>query len=160
MVMRSLARGSLYSGAAALWLCFAVAGPNQAGAATLEKADCERLENERKALLVLGIDKYFENGIEWAKANLTVADLNLVQRYLHVYEQLTFRCQEEIEIVGGDLDDDEEETAADGPAPPLPVRRPDLPKKKAEAGSTSLGSAEAATGSLIKIGPALIESVE
>ena len=69
-----------------------------------------------------------EKGAEWAKANLTVADFNLVQRYLDVYEQLTFRCQEQIDIVAVDEqdDDDEEEggDAVDRRPPPFPDRRP------------------------------------
>jgi hypothetical protein len=58
---------------------------------------------------------------------LTVADLNLVKRYLDVYEQLKFRCKEEIDIVEVNEPDDEQETGdavSNAPPPPLPERTP------------------------------------
>lgn len=126
MVMRPLSRLRTVVLLAGLVAGFLWAAPGPVAAAPIDKAGCDRLEMERKALLVLGIDKYFENGLEWARANLTVADLNLVKRYLDVYERLKFQCQEEVEIVESDLEGEvsDDETVADEFAPPLPVRKP------------------------------------
>ncbi len=126
MVMRPLLRLRTAILMAGMVAAFGSAAPGPVAAAPIDKQGCERLEMERKALLVLGIDRYFENGLEWARANLTVADLNLVKRYLDVYERLKFQCQEEVEIVGSDMQGEvsDDEIIADDPAPPLPVRKP------------------------------------
>ena len=151
MVMRPLLRlGTAFLVAGCLAV-FLTAAPGPAAAAPIDKAGCDRLEMERKALLVLGIDKYFENGIGWARANLTVADLNLVKRYLDVYEQLKFQCKEEIDIVGSGLEDEEsdEETIADELAPPLPVRKPVEARKASmapKAGETAHVKVQSGTG--------------
>jgi hypothetical protein len=96
-------------------------------AEVLPPAECQKLDAERKALMVLGADKYIEKGPDWAKTNLTVADLDLVKRYFDVFEQLKFRCQEDIGIIEVDepdvVDDDDQQTAAPGSAPPVPERR-------------------------------------
>jgi hypothetical protein len=114
--------------AAILGICLAAMGASEGvRAQTPDEDGCLRLEIERQALVVLGIDNYFEKGAEWAKANLTVADLNLVKRYLDVYEQLKFRCKEEIDIVEVNEPDDAEEAGdavSDAPPPPLPERKP------------------------------------
>jgi hypothetical protein len=127
MVMRQLSRHR----AAFFGICLAAIGslgvPGGVRAELLDKDGCLRLESERQALIVLGIDNYFVKGAEWAKANLTVADLNLVKRYLDVYEQLKFRCKEEIDIVEVDEPDDEEDVGdgvSNAPPPPLPARKP------------------------------------
>ena len=126
MLMRPLSRFRPLLFGACLTIA-AVAAPERGLGEPLDEDGCRRLEIERQALTVLGIDKYFENGAEWAKTNLTVADLNLVKRYLNVYEQLKFRCKEEIEIVDSDEDGDEEgegdDTVSTGPVPPLPERK-------------------------------------
>ncbi|MGF1621280.1 MAG: hypothetical protein ACFCUR_11775 [Rhodomicrobiaceae bacterium] len=126
MVMRPLSRLRTAVLLAGMVAGFLSAVPGLVAAAPIDKEGCDRLEMERKALLVLGIDRYFENGIEWARANLTVADLNLVKRYLDVYERLKFQCKEEVEIVGSDLQGEvsDDETIADELSPPLPVRKP------------------------------------
>ncbi len=135
MVMRPLSRCRPLLFGAGLTIVAALAGPQRGLGEPLDEDGCRRLEIERQALTVLGIDKYFENGAEWAKANLTVADLNLVKRYLNVYEQLKFRCKEEIEIVDSDEDGDEEgegdDTVSTGPVPPLPERKSKEPGKAA-----------------------------
>ncbi|NJM35363.1 MAG: hypothetical protein HC850_12390 [Rhodomicrobium sp.] len=105
---------------AAVLLLVAIGAPHRASAA-LDDDACNKLRTERQALMVLGIDKYFVKGAEWAKANLTVADLNLVKRYLDVYEQLKFRCEKIVAIaepdeLGGTGDDDG--TASAGNARP------------------------------------------
>jgi hypothetical protein len=129
---------------------FLSAAPGPVAAAEIDKAGCDRLEMERKALLVLGIDRYFQNGLEWAKANLTVADLNLVKRYLDVYEQLKFRCQEEVEIVETDFEGEvsDDDTVADELAPPLPVRKPVEARKASVApGTDGTAGVKAQSGS-------------
>lgn len=127
MVMRPLPPcGALLFGAI-FTIAAILIGPQRALAEPLDEEGCLRLESEREALTVLGIDKYFENGVEWAKANLTVADLNLVKRYLNVYEQLKFRCKQDIDIV------EDDETAASGPVPPLPEKNP---KQSGQAAAT------------------------
>ncbi len=141
MVMRSRLRyrGSVFF--AFFVICLLLAAPRTVSADPLDQGSCDRLETERQALIVLGIDNYFEKGSDWAKANLTVADLNLVKRYLNVYEQLKFRCQEEIDIVDADEPDDEigegDDTVSNGPVPPLPVRRPSLSEKASAASGLS-----------------------
>jgi hypothetical protein len=154
-----------------LWLAATLlAGQHRPAFANgLGEEACKKLQTERQALVVLGIDKYFTKGAEWAKAHLTVADLNLVKRYLDVYEQLKFRCEKVIAIVEPDErdDEDDEESAAKPPIPkhneveeeksaPSPettaagMTHPAREKKTARGVSTSDG-VNAAT---IKIGPA------
>jgi hypothetical protein len=127
MVMRPLSRYWAAFFGTCLAAIGALGGSDDVRAQTPDKDGCLRLEIERQALLVLGIDNYFEKGAEWAKANLTVADLNLVKRYLDVYEQLKFRCEEEIDIVEVDEPDDVEDAGdavSNVPPPPLPERKP------------------------------------
>lgn len=90
----------------------------QVAADPLDKEACERLRTEQKALSVLGVDKFFDHGAEWVKANLTAADHNLVERYVNVFEQLKFRCS------GRDGAKAKTRPVARGRVPPLPVRSP------------------------------------
>jgi hypothetical protein len=110
--------------AAVLLLAASSAAPKSAAAA-LDEDTCNKLRTERQSLVVLGADKHFAKGADWAKANLAAADLNLVKRYLDVYEQIKFRCDKIVAIaepdeLGGGGDDDD---AAAGNAPPMPQRR-------------------------------------
>jgi hypothetical protein len=151
MVMRPLSRLTTAVLLAGMVAGFLSAAPGPVAAAQIDKAGCDRLEMERKALLVLGIDRYFENGIEWARANLTVADLNLVKRYLDVYERLKFQCREEVEIVGSDIQGEvsDDEIIADELAPPLPVRKPVEARKALvvpKAGETAHVKVQPGTG--------------
>jgi hypothetical protein len=113
--------------AAALAVALCCAAP-ASRAEQLAAGDCQRLDAERRALIVQGIDKHFEKGAEWAKANLTVADLGLVKRYIELYESLKFQCQEEIAIVEVEEpdtvdEDDAPQTAAPGGATPKTNRK-------------------------------------
>ena len=161
MVLRSRRRyrGSVFF--ASLALCSILAAPHPVSAEPLDQGGCDRLETERQALIVLGIDKYFEKGSDWAKANLTVADLNLVKRYLNVYEQLKFRCQEDIDIVDADEPDDEieegDDTVSNGPVPPLPVRRPSISEKAAAASGLSEGKNASAAATLHRARPVIAD---
>lgn len=98
-----------------------------ASAGPLEDLACQRLRTERQALTVLGIDKHVEKGAGWAKERLTVADLNLVKRYLDVFEQLKFRCDKLIALVEPEVKDDDDDDAdgkaiPGGASPPFPER--------------------------------------
>jgi hypothetical protein len=92
-----------------------VTGAAPVSAEKLAQAECQKLDGERRALMVLGVDKDVEKGPDWAKANLTVADLDLVKRYFDLFEQLKFRCQEDIGVTEIDepdtVDDDAPQTA-------------------------------------------------
>lgn len=103
-----------------------VAGAAPLRADMLAQAECQKIDAERRALMVLGVDKYIEKGADWAKANLTVADLDLVKRYFHLFEQLKFRCEEDIGITEIDEPDtvdgdDTPQTASRAGAAPAPA---------------------------------------
>lgn len=101
-----------------LTICLAISSVLQPALATpLDEDSCQRLRTEKKALTVLGIDKYFERGAEWVKTNLTSADYNLVKRYVNVFELLKFRCPAE-PVKNATI------KAYNGPVPPMPVRSP------------------------------------
>jgi hypothetical protein len=125
MGLSRLSRWGVLSFAAAMTVT-AVGAP-VSRADMLPPAECQKLDAERKALMVLGADKYIEKGPDWAKTNLTVADLDLVKRYFDVFEQLKFRCQEDTGIIEVDepdgVDEDDQQTATPGSAPPVPERR-------------------------------------
>lgn len=114
--------------------------PFAASANTLDDQACQRLRTERQALTVLGIDKHVEKGAGWAKERLTVADLNLVKRYLDVFEQLKFRCDKLIalaEPAEKDDDDDDDKAVSGGASPPFPERKSVQPVKSSAAPAVS-----------------------
>jgi len=119
----------------ALWAMFIAAivlsAPGAASANPLDEQACQRLKTERQALTVLGIDKHIEKGAAWAKERLTVADLNLVKRYLDVFEQIKFRCEKIVALVEPEEkdDDDDDSAAAGGASPPVPERKSAQPVK-------------------------------
>lgn len=116
-MLRNQGNGQLVF-ASMLTICVAISsGLPGASASPLDEESCQRLRTEEKALSVLGIDTYFEHGADWVKANLTVADYNLVKRYVNVYEQLKFRCPVEPAKSA-------KAKAYKGPIPPMPVRSP------------------------------------
>ena len=157
----------------ALWAMFITAilllAPGAASANPLDDQACQRLRTERQALTVLGIDKHVEKGAVWAKERLTVADLNLVKRYLDVFEQIKFRCEKILALAEPeekDEDDDDGSVAAGGASPPLPERKSVQPLKSsatpavpviisnsaAKAAKAPMGAA--ANASATQIGPA------
>ena len=104
--------------------------PGAASANPLDDQACQRLRTERQALTVLGIDKHVEKGAEWAKARLTVADLNLVKRYLDVFEQIKFRCDKIVALAEPEeKDEDDDDGNAGAALPPLPERKSVQPLK-------------------------------
>jgi len=147
--------------AVSLLLIWAAMAPKGA-AESLDEDRCKRLAMERQALLVLGIDKYFEKGPKWAEANLTVADFNLVKRYLDVYEQLKFRCEKDVDILGNDNLFAPDGTILNGRPPPLPARRPEIPNEAIatpplpESLESVRGAASGGAAATIEIGPAQV----
>jgi hypothetical protein len=90
----------------------------------LDKEACERLQSEKQTLVVLGVDKEFSKGPEWAKANLAQSELNLLKRYIDLEEQLKFRCG--LAMVTLQIPDDPEDADDDDAAEssvPMPERR-------------------------------------
>ena len=104
-----------------LAMAFLAGAHHPASASPLDSDSCARLRAERESLLGLGLEENIAKGAEWAKTHLTPADLNLVKRYLEVYEQLKFRCESVVAFLEED-EPDEEEEAAGGLGPPLPER--------------------------------------
>lgn len=68
------------------------AGPLPALAASLTKEDCDKLHAEQAELTAAGVRAQFDRGAEWGKANLPPDKLQLVQRFIGIEEQLSFRC--------------------------------------------------------------------
>jgi hypothetical protein len=135
MVRRRLAR-------AGATLLLGLAGAHSGVKADpLDKDACLRLQAEKQAMLVLGVDKEFAKGPDWAKANLGQSELNLLKRYLAVDEQLKFRCG--MAMVNLNVADepedggDDDDPAAAGAVP--------LPEKRGQAASAA--KAKPATGS-------------
>lgn len=121
-----------------------VAGAAPLRADMLAQAECQKIDAERRALMVLGVDKYIEKGADWAKANLTVADLDLVKRYFHLFEQLKFRCEEDIGIT----EIDEPDTVDGDDAPQTASRAGAAPAPAAAAAQGSAVQSPAAPGSV------------
>jgi hypothetical protein len=129
MVLRSLRLGFGIAGAA---LMFGAAG---AAAEPLDKDACGKLQSEKQALVVLGVDKEFAKGPEWAKTNLAQAELNLLKRYLSIEEQLKFRCGMAMVNLTIPPDEDGPDEIVDpaSTSVPLPQRREEAMSGKAPA---------------------------
>ena len=105
-----------------------LAGASGLSADPLDKAACDRLQAEKQTLVVLGVNKEFTKGPEWAKANLAQSELNLLKRYIDLDEQLKFRCG--LAMVTLQIPDEPEDGPDDDSAPgagngtvPMPERR-------------------------------------
>ena len=122
MVLRSLSLFHCLRTAGTALILGALAAPLGAAADPLDKDSCGKLQSEKQALVVLGVDKEFAKGPDWAKANLAQAELNLLKRYLTIEEQLKFRCG--MAVVNLTIPDDPEDGLDDDAARvPLPERR-------------------------------------
>ncbi len=105
------------------------AGPAGLAAEPLDKDACSKLQAEKQALIVLGVDKEFAKGADWAKANLAQAELNLVKRYLTIDEQLKFRCG--LAVVNLQVQDEAEDGPdEDGPAAPVGHSKVPMPERR------------------------------
>lgn len=99
----------------------------------LDKDACGKLQVEKQAMLVLGVDKEFAKGPEWARNNLGQPELNLIKRYLTVEEQLKFRCGVAlVNLTIPDDADDGDDTESAASATPSTVRRAPVPKPAAK----------------------------
>jgi hypothetical protein len=71
---------------ASLWGPVAMAEP-------LDKERCAKLQVERKQLLNADMQAALERGPDWVKKNLTEEAISRVRHFLHVEEQIQFRCR-------------------------------------------------------------------
>jgi len=79
----------------ALTLCAGIAlGARGAAALPLTETACERYSAERRTLMGLGVRNHLRKGPDWAQANLTQPQLDLIHRYIRIEEALKFRCPE------------------------------------------------------------------
>ncbi|MDX2264914.1 MAG: hypothetical protein NW215_08075 [Hyphomicrobiales bacterium] len=63
-----------------------------ARAEPLDALTCAQLGSEQEALRRAGVEQDMAKGHEWARANLTQNDLNVIRRFIEVSERLRFRC--------------------------------------------------------------------
>ena len=75
---------------AAIAVC--IVWPSSAFAASLSKEECDKLQAEQTELTAAGARAQFDRGAEWGKVNLPPDQLQRVQRFIAVEEQLSFRC--------------------------------------------------------------------
>jgi hypothetical protein len=59
----------------------------------LDKERCAALQIERKKLLNADMQAALERGPDWVKKHLTDEAIGRVRHFLHVEEQLQFRCR-------------------------------------------------------------------
>lgn len=123
--------GCVFRGAAAA-LFLGVAGYAPASSADpLDKDTCSKLQAEKQTLSMLGVDKEYAKGPDWAKANLRPAELNNLRRFINIDEQLKFRCGFAIVTLRAPATDepedgdDNDEAGPNGAAVPMPGRRED-----------------------------------
>lgn len=118
-------------------ICLAFRG---AGAMPLDKQACADLALEKQGLQSLKVEEMMAKGPEWAAANLSQGDLNLIRRYIEVDELIKFRCtpaQMLVKLPGLDEEDGDagvgsgpdgdgeagQSQAAAAAAPPLPRKK-------------------------------------
>jgi hypothetical protein len=105
----------------------------------LDKDACGKLQAEKQSLVVLGVDKEFAKGPDWAKANLAQAELDLLKRFLTVEEQLKFRCG--MAVVHLQIPDDAED-GPDGEAAPTAGTGVPIPHRREQASSAAKPAAK------------------
>jgi hypothetical protein len=71
---------------ASAWGPMAVAEP-------LDKEQCAKLQVERKSLLNADMEAALDRGPDWVKKHLTEEAIGRVRNFLHVEEQIQFRCR-------------------------------------------------------------------
>ncbi len=108
---------------------------------------CEQLKSEHASLEAAGIAETLKKGPDWARANLSVAKLEEVRRYIGLEEQLLFRCGLALArgMPGAEADEAEAGavTGETETPPPLPQRKP-AKRDKAKSAATPKASAAAA----------------
>jgi hypothetical protein len=138
--------------ALALALALAVAATPAAAAA---QSRCEALKEEHGRLVAAGVPRLMANGPEWARTNLSAADLGLIKLYIEVDEELTFRCtrpkpvntrieQAETEAAPKDVIEDQDgrsalPTGPDGGATPAAATVKPAPERKAPSSRPPAG---------------------
>lgn len=110
--------------AGGLGVCFCLVLAPALSAA--EQKTCEQMIEERNRISALGVEKDMAKGHEWARANLSQSDLNLIREFIEISEHIRFRCTQRAATPG------KSDTAAAAPGtanrtlpaiPPLPVKR-------------------------------------
>lgn len=109
-------------------LLFCGLAPAKAG--PLDSKTCQDLGAQRDALKKLGIENEMAKGADWARANLSAGDLNLIKQFIELNEQLKFRCTgtEQAAKKGPlgskpEIGDEQNEAASSSGSPPLPSKR-------------------------------------
>jgi hypothetical protein len=103
-----------------------LAAPFGLAAEPLDKDACGKLQAEKASLIVLGVDKEFSKGADWAKANLPQAELDQLKRYLTIDEQLKFRCglaMVTLQVPDEPEDGEEDDNASTSHSVPVPHKR-------------------------------------
>jgi hypothetical protein len=93
------------------------------------QAACERYAAERKTLIRLGVRDHLLKGPQWARANLTDPQLDLIHRYIRIEEALKFRCPEAFAQLP--LPEVDAPRRLDV-VPPVPLRRPPMADAQAD----------------------------
>lgn len=70
------------------------ASPAWSAELEVELAECRAFEAERASLTAAGAPADMQHGPGWASANLPKDRLARIERFIHVDEQLRFRCPE------------------------------------------------------------------
>ena len=58
----------------------------------LAKEECDKLQAEQNASTTAGVRDQLARGAEWGKANLSADQLQRIERFIVLEEQLSFRC--------------------------------------------------------------------
>ncbi len=67
---------------------------HQSLAAVPTLQECNKLDKELEDLKSQGVVEGLEKGPDWAKSNLPANRVNMILRYLKVYERVRFQCED------------------------------------------------------------------
>ncbi|MGD9803917.1 MAG: hypothetical protein AB7E81_16425 [Hyphomicrobiaceae bacterium] len=118
----------------------------------LPKEACEAVVTEHAKLTADGLPDLVKKGPEWVRANQGAGRLQDVARYIHLHEEMLFRCgYDKLKALPGDDNDEasDNKTTADEP-PPLPQRKPPTPdgfKQRPRPAAATAAATEAAPAS-------------
>ncbi len=120
-------------------------GTLAAAAAPLDEAACKTYDAQQKVLETQGLKEDVAKGPDWAKANLSAARIELVKQYIHIKEQVSFRCPSLIVVSVPELAEPEAKHPQADPAGKAtekavvkPKKRKDKKRKKSADGSVPL----------------------